>query len=250
MPNRIIKESICESEKIASLTDFEFRLWIGMITQADDAGRGDARPAILKGRVFALRERVTVKDIDAAIHALAAKGCVTLYHVDGRPYFLFPGWSKHQRVRDCRPKYPEPDEKCQSAATCGNPPQSAADCGLNPIQSESKTESESESKSKIPLTPFEQAVEDFKAHRKAMKKPMTDRAIELLFKKLDDMAPGDDDRKVAILNQSIERGWLGVFDLKADDYQPTHRHRQPGGKQSLYKNSDFSGFEVDLDAED
>ena len=39
MPNRIIKESTFTSDRIASLTDFEFRLWIGLITQADDAGR-------------------------------------------------------------------------------------------------------------------------------------------------------------------------------------------------------------------
>ena len=78
MPNRIIKESICDNEKIAGLSDFEFRLWIGLITQVDDMGRGDARPAIIKGRVFPLRERVTTKDIDAALHALAAKGCISL----------------------------------------------------------------------------------------------------------------------------------------------------------------------------
>ena len=53
MPNRIIKESITTSEKLASLSDFEFRLWIGLITQADDAGRGDARPAIMtKSKCF------------------------------------------------------------------------------------------------------------------------------------------------------------------------------------------------------
>ena len=135
MPNRIIKESLCSSEKIASLSDFEFRLWVGLITQVDDAGRGDARPAIIKGRVFPFRERLSIKDIDAALQALAAKGCVSLYTVDGKPYFLFPGWVKHQRVRDCKPKYPEPSENLnlpQSAASCGELPQDAASCGLNP----------------------------------------------------------------------------------------------------------------------
>ena len=129
MPNRIIKESLCSSEKIASLSDFEFRLWVGLITQVDDAGRGDARPAIIKGRVFPFMERLSIKDIDAALQALAAKGCVSLYTVDGKPYFLFPGWVKHQRVRDCKPKYPEPPENInlpQSAASCGELPQSAA----------------------------------------------------------------------------------------------------------------------------
>lgn len=146
MPNRIIKESLCSSEKIASLSDFEFRLWVGLITQVDDAGRGDARPAIIKGRVFPFRERLSIKDIDAALQALAAKGCVSLYTVDGKPYFLFPGWVKHQRIRDCKPKYPEPPENInlpQSAASCGESPQSAA-----LIQSESESNPNPESNPK------------------------------------------------------------------------------------------------------
>lgn len=143
MPNRIIKESICDSEKLAALSDFEFRLWVGLITQADDAGRGDARPAYIKGHVFPFRERVTTKDIDAALHALAAGSCVTLYTVGGRPYYSFPSWAKHQRIRDCKPKYPGPEnaDLPQPAADCGKLPQPAADCGLNPIQSESESES-------------------------------------------------------------------------------------------------------------
>jgi hypothetical protein len=142
MPNRIIKESICSSEKLAALSDFEFRLWVGLITQADDAGRGDARPAIIKGHIFPFRERLSIKDIDAALQELAAKGCVSLYKVDGKPYFLFPGWVKHQRVRDCKPKFPEPPENGALdtfAADCGELPQVAADCGYNPIQSESES---------------------------------------------------------------------------------------------------------------
>lgn len=154
MPNRIIKESIGTSEKIASLSDFEFRVWISLIVSADDAGRGDARPAVIRGRCFPLRERVTVKDVDAAVHGLAAKGCVSLYTVGGKPYFWFPTWSQHQRVRDCKPKFPSPEEAdglresaetvgdfSQSDATCGNSPQTAAECGFNPIQSGSESES-------------------------------------------------------------------------------------------------------------
>ena len=155
MPNRIIKESTFTSDRIASLTDFEFRLWIGLITQADDAGRGDARPAIIKGRVFALRDRVTVKDISSALCALAAAGCVSLYTVGGKPYYEFPSWTKHQRIRDCKSRYPGPDEDDdeiaqfaqpaqQSAAICGELPQNAALIQSNPIRIQSESESESE----------------------------------------------------------------------------------------------------------
>lgn len=156
MPNRIIKESLCSSEKIALLTDFEFRLWIGLITQADDTGRGDARPAIIKGHVFPLRDRITVKDISGALHGLAAKGCISLYEIDGRSYFWFPSWAKHQRIRDAKPKFPAPPseeplaeaenespldfaatrgESRRTAATRGESPQLAALIQSNPIQS-------------------------------------------------------------------------------------------------------------------
>ena len=213
MPNRIIKESAFLSEKIASLSDFQFRLWVGLITQADDAGRGDARPAIIKGRVFALRERVSAKDIGDALNALAAAGCVSLYNVDGKPYFQFPSWAKHQRVRNAQPKYPGMDD-------ADNSPQLAADCGeappkSNPIQSESKSES-NKGAERADRTPLEIALDDFAKHRKAMKKPLTDKARELTLNELEKLAPGDDDMKIAILNQSIQRGWQGVFELKED----------------------------------
>ena len=151
MPNRIIKESAFTSDKIAKLSDFEFRLWVGLITQADDAGRGDARPAIIKGRVFALRERTSLKDIENALSALAAHGCVFLYTVDGKPYYEFPHWAAHQRVRNAITKYPgsdESDNPPQLAATRGDSPQSAALIQSNPIQSKSESESESELRSR------------------------------------------------------------------------------------------------------
>lgn len=134
MPNRILKESICISEQIASLSDFEFRLWASLLVLVDDAGRGDARPAIIRGRAFPLRERVTVKDVENALHGLAAKGCVSLYKVGGKPYFWFPTWGKHQRLDRAKPRYPSPedaDDTLQAAADCRELPQTAADCGLN-----------------------------------------------------------------------------------------------------------------------
>lgn len=143
MPNRIIKQSAFESEKISALSDFEFRVWVGLITQADDAGRGDARPAIIKGRVFPLRDRVTVKDIDNALSRLAAAGCVSLYKVGGKPYYAFPNWAKHQRIYNTKTKTPGPEEAdagegehcsplLQEKHDCGDLPQPAADFRLNP----------------------------------------------------------------------------------------------------------------------
>lgn len=96
MPNRIIKESICSSEKIAALSDFEFRLWVGLITQADDAGRGDARPAIMKGHVFPFREQVTPSAIQDALAKLA-DACVIQLDDRLKPKtFKITGWERLQ----------------------------------------------------------------------------------------------------------------------------------------------------------
>ena len=71
MPNRIIKESIAASERISALSDFQFRLWVGLITFVDDKGRGDARAAMLRGHLFPLREDITTAQVAEALTALA-----------------------------------------------------------------------------------------------------------------------------------------------------------------------------------
>lgn len=51
--------------------------------------------------------------------------------------------------------------------------------------------------------------------RKLLKKPLTNRALELLIGKLNKIG-SDDCERIAIVNQSIENGWAGVFPLKED----------------------------------
>ncbi len=65
-------------------------------------------------------------------------------------------------------------------------------------------------------TALQCAIDDFREFRKKIKKPMTDRAVELLTENLNKLAP-DDETKIKILNQSIVNGWQGVFELKQKD---------------------------------
>ena len=133
MPNRIIKESICTSESIASLSDFQEVFFYRLIVNCDDYGRMDARPAILRARLFPLRDRLTFKDIQSALQALADAGCVELYMVDGKPYLRLPTWEVHQQIRAKKSKYPEPD------CTCNQVISDDIKCPRNPIQSESES---------------------------------------------------------------------------------------------------------------
>lgn len=118
MPNRMIKDSIHSSEKVNAMTDFQFRVWVSLITYVDDYGRGDARAAIIKGTCFPLRDRLTNKDIENALAGLAGIGCIGLYTVDGRPYLYFPNWEQHQVIRNKRSKFPAPDNLNAIESNC------------------------------------------------------------------------------------------------------------------------------------
>ena len=60
-----------------------------------------------------------------------------------------------------------------------------------------------------------EALAAFAEHRKKLKKPMTDYAKKLLVNKLQKLAKTEQEQ-IAILNQSIENGWQGVFALGGD----------------------------------
>ena len=57
---------------------------------------------------------------------------------------------------------------------------------------------------------------DFLEHRRRLKKPMTDRAQVLAIGKLEKLCEAGDD-PLAIIDQSIERGWSGLFALKTTE---------------------------------
>lgn len=63
---------------------------------------------------------------------------------------------------------------------------------------------------------LDDALHGFEEMRRKMHKPLTDRAKKLITKKLEKLAPGNEEMQIAILDQSVERGWQGVFPLKTE----------------------------------
>ena len=135
MPNRIIKESICTSEDINSISWFEEVVFYRLIVNCDDYGRLDARASILKSRLFPLKDGITSKQIEAALSKLSTAGMVQVYEYDQKPFLQLINWGKHQTIRNKRSKYPEP------SAIEINCKQLQANVSV--IQSESESESES-----------------------------------------------------------------------------------------------------------
>lgn len=153
MPNRILKESIRESDSIDSLNWFQEVLFYRLIVSCDDYGRFDGRTSVIKNRLFPLKEDLTLKTVADAIQKLVSAGLVVLYEHDGKPYLYLPTWTAHQNVRAKRSKYPEPVNICNSVITSaykcnhdevsGNQPQG----NVPVIQSVSESLSISESES-------------------------------------------------------------------------------------------------------
>lgn len=73
---------------------------------------------------------------------------------------------------------------------------------------------------------LQNALKAFVQMRSFIKKPMTEYALKLMLKKLDELG-NNDTTKIAILNQSITHNWQGIFPLK-NEY--TNQEKQPEKK--------------------
>lgn len=148
MPNRIIKESVCGSETVDALSWFEEVFFYRLIVNCDDYGRMDARPAILRSRLFPLKS-VTDKQVVSALQSLRSVGIVDLYEVDGRPFLQIRTWERHQIIRAKKSRYPSPDSGVKSSESICK----QVHANVSVIQSESESEYESESESERGNTP-------------------------------------------------------------------------------------------------
>ena len=109
MPNRIIKEGICTSDSIDSLTLFQEVTYYRLIVNCDDFGRFDARPKVLSARLFPLRN-VSVDEIQDALDAFIREDMIIIYEVEGKSYLQVKSWKKHQQMRATKSKYPDPPD--------------------------------------------------------------------------------------------------------------------------------------------
>lgn len=64
------------------------------------------------------------------------------------------------------------------------------------------------------------ALKEWQEMRIRMKKPLTEKAAELNLKDLQQLSGGDEKMMVAIISQSIKRGWQGFYALKEAQAAP------------------------------
>lgn len=80
---------------------------------------------------------------------------------------------------------------------------------------------------------------DFIKMRKSIKSPMTTKALKLLMGKLEKLAFGNTDKKIAILEQSIMNSWKGVFEIKEGNYGNNTYTKDTSNYQGVKRQADI-----------
>ena len=102
---RSIKPEALQHRKVGRLSDRAFRLWIGMLTQADDAGRLIFDTESLRVLCFGYHPKIKTAHISDAINEVLGLGLVRMYTVSGVYYLDFPSWGDHQVINKESPSF-------------------------------------------------------------------------------------------------------------------------------------------------
>ena len=111
MPNRILKESLLRSRKVALLTAEEERLFTRLILTVDDYGRFYADPAIVKAACLPnIADTVTNALAGAWLDRLDEVGLISRYVVDGEVYLVLLRATEVNKPRAKESKFAPPEK--------------------------------------------------------------------------------------------------------------------------------------------
>jgi hypothetical protein len=253
MPSRLLREGILDSSAVNELSFPAEVFYRRLMSVVDDFGRFDGRPAVLRGRLYALKlDTVREADITRWIAECVKAGLIALFAVNGagssrwiavcekaglavsadeKPYVLFP---KLGTARAQSSKYPAPPNECgqppdpvngcaQSKASVNGcvQPQTGAPYSYSYSDSDSDSDSKSVAAAAADATkiPPELDTEEFRA---AWGEWKADRAA----RRIKPFTPGGEQgqfRKLAkfgpavavlAIRESIAQGWQGLFPEK------------------------------------
>jgi len=107
---RMIDPNIWASEDMAKLTIRQRLLVIGLFSNADDHGKGIAKPAYIRSTVFPYDD-IPINEIIDDLETIRAVISIEFYIVQGNSYYRFASWLKWQTVQKPQPSIiPDPVE--------------------------------------------------------------------------------------------------------------------------------------------
>ena len=130
---RMIDPSFWTDEKLGEQCSVAERLlFMGLISNADDEGRGRANPKLLLSMIFPYDD-MRLSDFKNSLAKLASLELIRLYQAEGQQYFSVVHFSKYQTVN--RPTPSEIPAYCESMASNSR----SAHGGLSAKEKEEKT---------------------------------------------------------------------------------------------------------------
>ncbi|TQF02038.1 hypothetical protein E6W39_06790 [Kitasatospora acidiphila] len=96
---RSVKPETWVSETLAEVSIPAMLTFLGMTNHADDHGRHRDNAAIVYGLIWPMRDEISRADVEDHLQQLASVGAICRYTgCDGRRYFHYPTWHKHQKI--------------------------------------------------------------------------------------------------------------------------------------------------------
>lgn len=95
---RSIKPTLWDSETLGKCSMLARLTFIGMISLADDEGRGRAGARFLLGRIHTWATDVQEPALESALTELGTSGCAIFYEIEGVRYYYLPGWKGNQLI--------------------------------------------------------------------------------------------------------------------------------------------------------
>lgn len=105
---RMIDPDFWNDEKLGSCTRDERLLFMGLISNSDDEGKGRANVRLIKSEIFPYDDDLKIKDIEKMFINLSKKNLVIVFVVDEQEFYYLPNFNKHQVINKPMPsKLPE-----------------------------------------------------------------------------------------------------------------------------------------------
>jgi hypothetical protein len=232
MRSRNIKPGFYENEDLAELDPLARILFTGLWCYADREGRFEWRPKRIKALIL------PYDDTDVTLHlmSLHAMTLILQYKVDGCVYGFIPNFKKHQNPHphEARSILPAPEDGeilFASKAELIQCHDMSRECNADILIPDSLIPDSQNNRVKKPKTKTKASDfvlpgwvdpnvwSSFIEHRKILKSPMSIQAQRLAVTTLEKLkAQGN--APVDVINQSIERGWKGLFPVNGDRNQP------------------------------
>ncbi|WP_316527537.1 hypothetical protein [Kitasatospora brasiliensis] len=96
---RPVKPETWVSETLAEVSIPAMLTFIGMTNHSDDSGRHRDNAAVVYGLIWPMRDEINRAEVEDHLRQLATVGAICRYTgCDGRRYFHYPTWRKHQKI--------------------------------------------------------------------------------------------------------------------------------------------------------